>query len=154
MSQHRTIATRLASATILLSACGGSSTPATTTEAPPATSATGAAALTAGPPSRYRTIEVAAGGRRATVPASLADGLAPLLMARDFGPQASLADYGLAQPAATLTYESAAGTLTVSVGQPNFDRSGYYARRGDRPNVYLVLSGPVKPVLSLVGVAT
>ena len=166
MSRHRRVTERpgaatvvasaavLASAALLLAACGGgTSTPATTTEAPPATSAAGVAALTAGPPSRYRTIEVAAGSRRAAVPASLADGLAPLLIARDFGPQASLADYGLDHPSAIVTYESAAGAFTVSVGQPNFDRSGFYAMRSDHPSVYLVLAGPVKPVLALVGIS-
>ena len=109
-------------------------------------------ALTAGPPERYRAIEVQAGARRATVPAAQAGRIAPLLIARDFGPPSSLAEYGLDHPSAAVSFATATGTITISIGQPNFDGTGFYAKRDDRLDVYLVLAGPIRPVLALVGV--
>ena len=156
MSRPRSAAilcvTVLSAASGVLAACSGSSTPAATTEAPPATSGTGVPALMAGPSSRYQSIEVTAGSRRAPVAGSLADGLVPLLIARDFGPQPSLTQYGLDHPSATLTFAATTATVTVFIGLANFDASGFYAMRSDRPNVYLVLAGPIRPVLALVGV--
>ena len=137
-----------------LAACSGSraAPPPTTTAAPPATSSDGVPSLIAGPPARYARIEVLAGSKRVTVPPALAPGVAPLLIARDFGAPAPLADYGLDHPSATIVFATDGAPIDIAIGGANFDRTGLYAQRAGLPDVYLVLAGPVRPVLALVGV--
>jgi hypothetical protein len=128
-------------------ACSASR-PATTT-----TSAVGTPAVVAGPPSRYDQIQVSAGARQAPVPNALQGQLAPLLIARNFGPQTALGDYGLDHPEAQLSYRSGATVVaTVYIGAANFDRHGFYAKREADPDVYLLLADAIRPVLALVGI--
>lgn len=138
-------------AVVLLTACG-SGTHSPPTSPPPATAPSGEPSLTIGPPSAYTRITIAASGREADVPSSLRSGLAPLLMARDFGPQ-PLAQYGLDHPQASIEYQSGGRvSATVRIGATDFDRRGFYALLDGDRRVFLVLSDPVRPVLALVGI--
>ena len=55
-------------------------------------------------------------------------------------PESALAAYGLASPVATLevTLRDGAAPITVAIGDQNPTRTAVYARRGDRPTIYLV----------------
>jgi hypothetical protein len=149
--------TVIALTTLSLVGCSNQSTSSGSTTTPPvtppATSDQGVAALVAGPPSLYQRIEVSAGVQHAVVPANLVTQLAPLLIARDLGPAASLAEFGLDRVTATLTYipVTATAPTVISIGNPDFDHHGFYATRSGNPRVYLVLSDGVRPALALVG---
>jgi hypothetical protein len=129
-----------------LTSCGGGTHSPTTT-------AVGVPSLVPGPPSRYGRVTVSAGARQVDVPTSQLTLLAPLLIARNLGVPASLADFGLDRPLGQLVYEtSGAVAATVTIGAANFDRHGFYATLAGDATVYLVLADAIRPVLALVGV--
>jgi hypothetical protein len=110
--------------------------------------------VVSGPPSRYDAIDIATpAGHDSSVPSGLRAGLAPLLTARDFGPEANLADYGLDHPEGVIIYRRGDAVVArVSIGTTNFDRTGFYAMLQGDPAVDLVLADAIRPVLALVGV--
>ena len=117
------------------------------------TSPPGLRQLAAGPPSTYTSIRVSAGARTADVPAELQKALAPLLVTRVLPTTRNLAQYGLDQPRATLTYAPRVGpSFEVLVGALNFDRHFLYARRPQSQLVFLLPADTLRPVLALVGI--
>jgi hypothetical protein len=138
---------------LLVAAC--SSGPAA---APPpgptlATSPDGVPAIVLGPATRYREVTVASSSATAVVPVPLVTAMLPLLVARNLGTPASLAQFGLDHPRATLTFTARDGTSTVvSVGSANFDATGVYMRIGGDGRVFLVLVHALAPVLALAGI--
>jgi hypothetical protein len=89
----------------------------------------------------------------ADVPANSRKDLTPLLATRVFDHPASLSEYGLDHPQATLTYKGrTGGTVEVDIGQPNFDRHFLYMQRRGAPAVYLVPADSLRPVLAMVGI--
>ena len=89
----------------------------------------------------------------AEVPVDARQNLSPLLATRLLDRPAPLAEYGLDHPQATLIYQrSGAETVSVDIGQLNFDRHFVYAQRRGQPGVYLVPADTLRPVLSLVGI--
>ena len=117
------------------------------------TSPPGLGQLAAGPPSTYTSIRVSAGDRTADVPAELQKALAPLLVTRVLPTTRNLAQYGLDQPRATLTYAPRVGpSFEVLVGALNFDRHFLYARRPQSQLVFLLPADTLRPVLALVGI--
>ncbi len=58
------------------------------------------------------------------------------------------ADYGLADPALSVSVYGAEGLLsTLHFGNITLDRTAYYARLGDQPQIYLVAEAVVRPFL-------
>jgi len=79
--------------------------------------------------------------------------VAPLLAARTFTAPEPLPDYGLDKPVATVAYvRGGQAVTTLLVGSPDFDAAGFYVREPGGPDVYLVLSDNLRPVLALVGI--
>jgi hypothetical protein len=82
----------------------------------------------------------------ATVPPDLYEAMVATLTAGQAAeqlghePDSAWASYGLATPAATLevALRGAAQPITVFIGDQNPTRTAVYARRNDRPTVYLV----------------
>jgi hypothetical protein len=130
----------------VIASCGGGTSSSTTT-------AGGVPSLVPGPPSRYGRVTVSAGDRQADVPSNQLGLLAPLVIARNLGRPASLADFGLDHPLGRLVYQASGGVAaTVTIGAANFDRHGFYATLAGDPAVYVVLADAIRPVLALVGI--
>jgi len=126
---------------VLVAACGGGSS-RSTDKVPEVV-----------PGSSWVDVTVSSATASADVPPDARKNLTPLLATRLLTRPASLSEYGLDHPQATLSYRSRAGTTTdVDIGQPNFDRHFLYVQRRGQPGVYLVAADALRPVLALVGI--
>ncbi len=89
----------------------------------------------------------------ARVPAGQLAGIAPLRSDRALTDPEPPSSYGLDRPWATLDYVVAGGpTITIDLGSSDFDHHFVYAVRAGDPRIFLLPSGPLRPVLALVGV--
>jgi hypothetical protein len=97
---------------------------------------------------------VEAGGREAVAGASEIARLTPLRAAEGFRPTEPLADYGLAQPLAELTYRFRDGRRArLFVGGLSYDGHFVYVERAGGRRVFTIPTGELRPLLALVGVA-
>jgi hypothetical protein len=127
-----------------LAGCGGSSGSSPANKVP---------VVVAGSPAAWSTITVSTPSASAPAPADARAGLAPLLATRVLDKPAPLSEYGLDHPPGTLTYKGTNGsTVTVELGQLNFDRHFVYAQRQGGASVYLVPADTLRATLALVGI--
>jgi hypothetical protein len=133
-------------AVIGLVACGASGRGSMTS-----TTAAGVATLVPGPPDAYTGVDVIAGGRAASVPRPEWPGLAGLVVAREITPAGPLSTYGLDPPRATLRFRRPGREVVdVAIGNPTFDRHGFYARTGGP--VLLIFGTELRAPLAQVGI--
>lgn len=112
-------------------------------------------ALVPGPRAAYASVEVIAGERTSSVPATMLGDVAPLLVARVFRPSESPSAYGLSPPRALLRFRRAGGgSVDVAIGAPTFDAHFTYVQRTGEPVVGLLAASVAGPLLALVGIAS
>jgi hypothetical protein len=89
-----------------------------------------------------------AGAAPVAVPAETVAAVVPMLVRRVFDPAEALADYGLDQPVATITFAVPGAPVTLTIGGQDIDHTAYYVQRSGSDQIWLVLRASIDPLLA------